>query len=59
MKLALIDNDGKIVDTYEDIEEYDLDDPDSPFGLITWLRKTIKLGLKRPCKSADDLTVSA
>jgi hypothetical protein len=42
LKLALIDDKGKIVDTYEDIEEYDLDDPASPFGLITWIKKTIK-----------------
>jgi len=47
MKLALIDDSGKIVDTYEDIEEYDLEDPDTPFGLITWLKKTIKKGTKK------------
>ena len=46
MKLILLDDEGKVVDSYEDIEEYDLDDPDTPFGLITWLRKSIKRGLK-------------
>jgi len=46
MKLVMLDNDGKVIDSYEDIEEYDLDDPDTPFGLITWLKKTIKKGTK-------------
>lgn len=51
MKLVLMTNDGKVIDSYEDIEEYDLNDPDSPFGLITWVRKSVKKGLPMENKS--------
>jgi len=53
MKLVMLDNDGKVIDSYEDIEEYDLDDPDTPFGLITWLKKTVKAGtMTHPMRGA-------
>jgi hypothetical protein len=47
MRLVLQTDDGKTIDTYEEIDQYDLDDPDSPFGLMVWLKKSIKIGKRK------------
>ncbi len=44
MKLVLQNDAGETIDTYEDVELCDLEDPDSPAGLAEWLKAGIESG---------------
>lgn len=46
MKIAVIDMEGNVIDTYEDIDASDALDP-FPEGIVDWLRKTIRIGGRR------------
>jgi hypothetical protein len=47
MKLAVIDEEGTVLDTYEDVEEGDLSKPLFGTAILDWIDKTIRAALRR------------